>query len=225
MSVVYKWRGSADQNSIISLYNFLILHQNETFLKNMTITSTSTGYGNDLKIADGDSIYFRHIQASSSGTGTIQTTYTNGTASITEKAGNARYVYPYYAILSNNGLIISYKIANELTDTIGATMLTTDSTGHLCCALRTIDYKETSGYYGINLCVSDSQVSTYLNLSPTFNSSMTGLVPVVVSSASNTTTMPTFFVSAQTELPRLGLEVGAIDGQTYITNGYCFIRS
>ena len=89
-------------------------------------------------------------------------------------------------------------------------MLTTDSTGHLCCALRATTYKDASGY-NINLCASDSQVGTSLNFSPAFNSSMTGLIPVVVSSISNTTTMPTFFVSTQSVLPGLGLEAGAID--------------
>ena len=214
-----------------------------TFLSDLTIAMTGSGSTAVLTISDDSSnvFTFKHIEsetnpAQSQNAGYIS--YSNGTVTMYKKEGGYdgyNRLYIVGAILCNGGLIISiaanYAAATSAptaaaNNAIGMFMLVKDSNGKLSAIIRNITISNRSITDSTNLAITcgNSSTITTLNISPTYNSQKTALVPIVVTTSLGDTTIPVFYTSIQTEMSALGLQGVSMESNNYITNGYCFIK-
>ena len=238
MATIYKWSGTGTTyaTNVTSFASFLEEHKSDTFLNDCTFSLSDATEGKTLTISKDNgtvifSLWYSQGQTSTSG-GRIA--FSNGAISHAIQQQNSNSMTRCWltsAILGNTSLIVScsYNSSNSYSTTnnmMGVFMLTKDSNGKLSAVFRNCTVVSTTVTQSTNLVViaGDSTGKTTINVTPAYNLQKTGLAPIVVNTSSNTTTIPTFYTSFQTEIPSLGFYHGRMNGVDYISNGYCFLR-
>ena len=249
MSTIYKWNGSTTSYStnIPSFYQFLIDAKNNgnIFLSDLQISKSTLGGGEALlTIADSFSNQFwvRRANSTSSASGDQFGAYscTNGsitrtiTRSYSSTAAYNHEMWVKYAILCDNGIMISFGTANSndnvfpSSSNAGYTILCKDSNNKLSFITNNVSIpnntNNASSGTNLYIIVGDSTSILTVNITPTYNLPKTGIFPIATGATLNTT-LPSFYTSLQSELSGLGPRHGRMDGTDYISNGYCFLRT
>ena len=218
---------TANTYDLTAFYNWLQAKKAGTFLENMTISlSNATNIGSTLTIASENATFTFNPKLS------IEDYIF---ASLTGEAATHEYHYGYTgnntagtlltgALLCANGILIGLYTLN-MNGTWGNKYIgiTVDSSGEV--AFFHMDKKindiSPTGYIG---AAYKSTAQTVTVLTPTYDSPLTSIAPIVPQTSENDITFPHAFAALHTQQSGLGLASVSIGNNKYITNGYWYIR-
>ena len=218
---------TANTYDLTAFYNWLQAKKAGTFLENMTISlSNATPTGSTLTIASENATFTFNPKVSRNEYVVASLTceaatheYRNSTTGVAN-AG----VLLTGALVCANGIIIGvyslYPNGNWGNNYIG---ITVDSSGEVAFFHRDgyINDSTFTGYMGISYKSTAYNATT---LTPTYDSPLTSIAPIVPQTSENDITFPHAFAALHTQQSGLGLAAVSIGNNKYITNGYWYIR-
>ena len=223
---------TANTYDLTAFYNWLQAKKAGTFLEDMTISlSNATATGSTLTIASENATFTfnpkmsRNEYVVASLTGEAAThEYRNGTTGVAS-AG----IMLTGALLCANGIIIGvYTLYTDTMYTDGVWVnnyigITADSSGEVAFFHRDgyINNSSPTGYIG---AAYKSTAYNATTLTPTYDSPLTSIAPIVPQTSENDITFPHAFAALHTQQSGLGLAAVSIGNNKYITNGYWYIR-
>lgn len=229
---------------------FIDAKKDGTFLEGKTVALSESETANDtLTISDGKSNVIIRCAALKNGL----TTDNNKMSIVSHTTGSktAGMIYArktsspysectlYGALLCGHGLIVYLKVINWYANS-GSThgydytyfMVTEDNEGGLAIVYDLSDITEgsTSGTVpsvwntGFRVATNDFISEGSVSSVTSFGCQRTGIVPIIPHSVDDTKTLPYAFTAVQTQLAGGGLAECVIGSDTYITNGYWYVK-
>lgn len=218
---------TANTYDLTAFYNWLQAKKAGTFLENLTMELTAAAdTGSTLTIASANATLTFITQTTPATSATVKLT-----GETKERVYNCRGsssvgggVRISGAILCTNGIIIRVYTQNSsstwVTNYFG---ITVDSSGEVAFFHRDgyINDNTLTGYVGIAYKSTDQKVTA---LTPTYDSPLTSIAPIVPTTSENDITFPHAFAALHTQQSGLGLAAVSIGTDKYITNGYWYVK-
>lgn len=211
---------------LTTFYNWLQQNKTGTFLADMTITlQGATNSESTLTIASTHATITIKFKSTASLFNVCSYVGANGTWNCPSNGTSysAAYTQLAGAVLCANGMIIKTYSNNSATQTVyNYFALTADDTGEIAAIYpdRNINATDVQGY---KVVAYKSITTSTVTLMPAFNTPLTALSPIVPTS-SPAASIPNVFAALHTQQDGLGLAAVKIGNDSYITNGYWYVK-